>query len=169
MCFASLHPGPITVRTGRINVEEGTHARRAEAGWLEKVPPSPLRSALAAVYKLGFRKFMQMPPKGSLCYLTWPWKKPLKIIFPITDPADKEIKTNSLLWKPLLWIYKGVLGRQIISEKGMVLTDQRLLLLNNHSLFRRPEISPSSSEAQLTRETYFLVYSLSIILLLSNY
>ena len=138
-------------------------------GGKRRVPLSPLWSAVAAVYKLGFRKLMQMPPEGSLCYLTWSWNNPLKIIFLITDPADREIKINSLLWKPLLWIYKGVLGRQIISEKGVILTNQQLLLLNNHSLFIRPEISHSSSEAQLIRETYFLVYSLSIILLLSNY
>lgn len=52
----------------------------------------------------------------------------------------------------------------IISEKGMILTNQQLLLLDNYSPFVRPKISHSSREAQLIREGYVLIYSQSILL-----
>ena len=52
----------------------------------------------------------------------------------------------------------------IISEKGMILTNQQLLLSDNHSPFIRPKLSHSSREAQLIGEGYVLIYSQSIIL-----
>ena len=52
----------------------------------------------------------------------------------------------------------------IISEKGMILTSQQLLLLDNHSPFVRPKISHSSRDTQLIREGYILIYSQSILL-----